>query len=111
MEEYRRAIARLFESVDVLMTPTAPAPPSTIVELVDDMDHLRTRETVMLRNTRPFNTLGLPTISVPCGFTKTGLPLAMQITGAPQAEGAVLRLANAYEQHTEWHARHPDSEC
>jgi aspartyl-tRNA(Asn)/glutamyl-tRNA(Gln) amidotransferase subunit A len=61
----------------------------------------------MLRNTRPFNILGLPTISVPCGFTKAGLPIGMQITGAPWKEANVLKLAQAYEQQTEWHKRHP----
>lgn len=111
MEEHRRGILRLFDSVDVLISPTTPTPPPTIAELIDDMENLRNKEIVMLRNTRPFNALGLPTISIPCGFTKMGLPLGIQITGAPQAESTVLRLANAYEQHTEWHTRHPDSKC
>jgi len=71
------------------------------------MDNLRTREILSLRNTRPFNILGLPTISVPCGFTKSGLPIGLQISGAPWAEGNVLRLANAFEQQTEWHKKRP----
>jgi len=61
----------------------------------------------MLRNTRPFNILGLPTISIPCGITNTGLPVGMQITGAPWAEAKVLRLAQAYERQTSWHVRRP----
>jgi aspartyl-tRNA(Asn)/glutamyl-tRNA(Gln) amidotransferase subunit A len=62
----------------------------------------------MLHNTKPWNFPGLPTISVPNGFTRTGLPVGMQITGAPGGEATVLRLANAYEQATEWHKRKPN---
>ncbi len=62
----------------------------------------------MLRNTRPFNVVGLPTISVPCGFTKEGLPIGVQITGPRGGEATVLRLAYAYEQATEWHKRRPN---
>ena len=40
----------------------------------------------MLRNTRPFNVYGLPSISVNCGFSKSGLPIGLQITGAPGAD-------------------------
>jgi aspartyl-tRNA(Asn)/glutamyl-tRNA(Gln) amidotransferase subunit A len=111
MEQYRRDIRRLFDSVDLLITPTAPVPPATLAGLLADLDRLRSKEILMLRNTRPFNAFGLPTISIPCGFTKTGLPIGMQITGAPWAEGAVLRLAHAYEEQTEWHTRRPDLEA
>ena len=51
----------------------------------------------MLRNTRPFNALGVPTISVPCGFTSAGLPVGLQISGAPGREDVVLQAAEAYE--------------
>jgi len=111
MEEHRRNIRRLFESVDVIVTPATPVPPPTILEFLSDMDDLRSKEIIMLRNTRPFNALGLPTISVPCGFTRAGLPIGMQITGAPWAEGGVLRAAHAYEQETDWHARRPELKC
>ena len=102
MEEHRREVRKVFQSVDLLITPTTTVPPFTIAELLADTRTLRSKETLMLRNTRPFNILGLPTISVPCGFTRTGLPIGMQITGAPWAEGDVLRLAHAYEQRTNW---------
>jgi aspartyl-tRNA(Asn)/glutamyl-tRNA(Gln) amidotransferase subunit A len=107
VEQYRHNIRKLFETVDLLVTPTTPVPPFTISELLADMDNLRTKEILTLRNTRPFNILGLPTISVPCGFTKSGLPIGLQISGAPWAEGNVLRLAHAYEQQTEWHKKRP----
>jgi aspartyl-tRNA(Asn)/glutamyl-tRNA(Gln) amidotransferase subunit A len=56
----------------------------------------------MLHNTRPFNLLGLPTISVPCGFTAERLPIGLQISGPPGSEATVLRLARAYERATAW---------
>jgi Asp-tRNA(Asn)/Glu-tRNA(Gln) amidotransferase A subunit family amidase len=52
------------------------------------------------RNTSPFDLLGLPAISVPCGFTTSGLPIGLQIVGAPFVESTVLALAHAYEQAT-----------
>jgi aspartyl-tRNA(Asn)/glutamyl-tRNA(Gln) amidotransferase subunit A len=107
VDQYRRAIRKVFETVDLLVTPTTPVPPFTISELLADMDNLRTKEILSLRNTRPFNILGLPSISVPCGFTKSGLPIGMQISGAPWAEANVLRLAHAYEQQTDWHTKRP----
>lgn len=100
VDEFRRAVRRTFETVDLLITPTTPLPPYPISELLSDMENLRTKEILTLRNTRPFNILGLPTISVPCGFTKTGLPIGMQITGRPGAEAEVLGLAYAYERET-----------
>lgn len=59
------------------------------------------------RRTGPFNLTGLPSISVPCGFGPSGLPLGLQIVGAPFAEEMVLRVAYAYEQSAGWHCRHP----
>jgi aspartyl-tRNA(Asn)/glutamyl-tRNA(Gln) amidotransferase subunit A len=111
LENLRRSARATFESVDVLITPTTPVPPLTISELLADLDNLRPREVLMLRNTRPFNNVGLPTISVPCGVTKSGLPIGMQITGAPWAEENVLQLAQAYEQQTSWHTQRPKVEA
>jgi aspartyl-tRNA(Asn)/glutamyl-tRNA(Gln) amidotransferase subunit A len=60
-----------------------------------------------LNNTAAFDIYGLPTISVPCGFTAAGLPIGLQISGAPFAESVVIALAHAYEQATEWHRMRP----
>lgn len=107
LEQVRRATPKIFETVDVLVTPTSPVPPGKISELLGEPDKLRGRELLMLRNTRPFNILGLPTISIPCGFSKSGLPIGMQLTGPMGAEAAVLSLAQAYEQATDWYKREP----
>ena len=58
-------------------------------------------------NTSPFNLTGLPAISVPCGFTRGGLPIGLQLAAGPWREGLLLRLANAYERATEWHTHRP----
>ena len=107
LDHFRRSIASLFETVDLIITPTTPVPPYTISQLLGDLDNLRAKELLTVRNTRPFNLLGLPTISIPCGFTQRGLPIGIQITGPPGGEATVLRLAYAYEQATEWHKRKP----
>ncbi len=58
-------------------------------------------------NTAQFDVYGIPTISIPCGFTTSGFPIGLQIAAAHWAESTVLALAYAYEQATEWHTRHP----
>jgi aspartyl-tRNA(Asn)/glutamyl-tRNA(Gln) amidotransferase subunit A len=55
----------------------------------------------------PFNAYGLPTISVPCGFTRDGLPIGLQITAPRLGEKRMFALAHAFEQATEWHTRDP----
>jgi Asp-tRNA(Asn)/Glu-tRNA(Gln) amidotransferase A subunit family amidase len=55
----------------------------------------------------PFNATHPPALSVPCGFTRAGLPVGMQLAGRPFDEATVLRVGHAYEQATEWHLRSP----
>ncbi len=105
LEEARRNIGAVFADVDVLVTPTMPMPAPAIADLKKDPEALRPAELKLLRNTRPFNVWGLPAISVPCGFTESGLPIGMQVVGAHWREDLVLRLAHAYEQATAWHKR------
>src|SRR3984957_4418097 len=105
LDEGRRSISKVFADVDVLVTPTMTIPAPLIAELRRNPEALRPAELKLLRNTRPFNVWGLPAISVPCGFTQSGLPIGLQIAGAHWREDLVLRLANAYEQATEWHTR------
>lgn len=107
LDEGRRGIGQVFADVDVLVTPTMPMPAPAIAELKADPDALRPAELKLLRNTRPFNVWGLPAISVPCGFTKSGLPIGLQIAGPHWREDLVLRLAHAYERATAWHERRP----
>jgi aspartyl-tRNA(Asn)/glutamyl-tRNA(Gln) amidotransferase subunit A len=105
LEVARRNIRDVFAEVDLLVTPTTPLPAPTIAELRANAEALRPAELKLLRNTRPFNVWGLPAISVPCGFTQSGLPIGLQIAGPHWREDMVLRLAFAYEQATAWHKR------
>jgi aspartyl-tRNA(Asn)/glutamyl-tRNA(Gln) amidotransferase subunit A len=107
LQRLRREIVRVFDEVDLLITPTTPIPAPKIDELKQNPDLLRPRELILLRNTRPFNVWGLPAISLPCGFTTSGLPIGLQIAGPHWSENKVLQLAYAYERATEWHKRSP----
>ena len=98
LELLRRGAADIFRDIDVVLTPTSPVPPPLVAELQADLPRLRERELLMLRNTRPFNVLGLPAISVPCGETSTGLPVGLQIAGAPGKDAQVLAFAQAFEK-------------
>jgi aspartyl-tRNA(Asn)/glutamyl-tRNA(Gln) amidotransferase subunit A len=100
--------AQLWRQVDVLLTPATmlAAPPPEERQVRIGGRQMSTRE-AMLRLMRPFNLTGLPAMSIPCGFTSTGLPIGLQIAGQPFAEATVLRVAHAYEQHTDWHRRQP----
>jgi aspartyl-tRNA(Asn)/glutamyl-tRNA(Gln) amidotransferase subunit A len=105
LDRVRRSIDDVFAKVDFLITPTTSVPPITIDEALN-MSPDPAGE-LWLRNTRPFNAYGLPTISIPCGFTKAGLPIGLQISSACFSEAKLLSFAHAYEQMTTWHERRP----
>ena len=105
LEQVRRSINAVFSHVDLLVTPTSPVPQITIDE-ASTMSPAPSGE-LWLRNTRPFNAYGLPTISIPCGFTSQGLPIGLQIAGPRFGESKVLAFAYAFEQATDWHKRVP----
>ena len=108
LQASRHDIQEIFNEVDVLLTPTVPIPPPVIADLREHPDNLRPQEIIMLRNTRPFNVWGIPTISVPCGFTKDGLPIGLQLAAAPWRGIVLLQAAHEYEQATEWHKKRPE---
>ncbi len=101
----RNAIVETFADVDLIVTPTTPGLPEEIRNAQNPPEASGAESSV--RNTFAFNIYGIPTISVPCGFSRTGLPIGLQISGPPLGEIAVLALAHAYEQATEWHNRRP----
>ncbi len=107
-EVTREFIAAVFAEADVLVTPTAaePAPTYEAVKAGRVADVVA-RMSAFTRFTRVFNTVGLPALSLPCGFTAAGLPVALQIVGRPFDEATVLRIGHAYEQATDWHRRRP----
>ena len=101
----RRSAQDMFADEDLLVTPTMPIPAPAIADLKKDPAALRPAELALLRNTRPFNVWGLPAVSVPCGFTKGGLPIGLQIAGPHWREDLVLRLAQAYESAVNFSAK------
>jgi len=102
LEQERQKVRSIFESVDVIVTPTTPIPAPKIAELKENPDLLRPRELVLLRNTRPFNVWGVPTISIPCGLAGGGLPIGLQIAGPPGREDILLHFAYACESAFGW---------
>jgi aspartyl-tRNA(Asn)/glutamyl-tRNA(Gln) amidotransferase subunit A len=106
LNRLRRAVQETFTTSDLLITPTTPVPPATIDEAKLDVPPVGNVPS-SLRNTSPFDIYGLPTISIPCGFTSAGLPIGIQISGPHLGESQVLALAHAYEQSTDWHTHRP----
>ncbi len=104
----RAFIAEVFAEVDVLVAPVIPEPAPPLTHATEGPVHeLVMRQGRFSRLTRPFNGLGLPALSVPCGFSSAGLPLAFQLVGRPFDEATVLRVGDAYQQATDWHTRRP----
>lgn len=100
--EVKKRFEQFFESYDFLLTPTTPITAPTIEghDAVEQAGRLT-------RFTAPFNLAGLPALSVPCGFTGSGLPVGLQIISRAWGEFKVLNAGYAYEQATEWHKHKP----
>lgn len=100
--EFKHALNLLMRDVDLVLTPTSPVVALDISE-VEPAGPGR----ILARHTAPFNTLGVPAISLPCGFSDGGLPVGVQLSGRWWEEGLVLRAGHAYQQATDWHRRRP----
>jgi len=107
LDRLRRSVGSVFSSVDLLVTPTSPSQQMTIEEGAIPEVPPPGAVARSLRNTQPFDIFGLPTVSIPCGFTRDGMPIGLQITGPRFGESRVLTLAHAYQQVTDWHTRRP----
>ena len=103
----RQQILDALEKVDVLVLPSGPvtAPPVESSPGIQSKEHALTGLAGRISFTGPFNLAGTPALSVPCGFSSSGMPMGLQIVGRPFAEGTVLKVAHAYEQNTDWHNR------
>ena len=111
MERLRARADSAFSNVDLLVTPTTAITPISIESGYLDPPLPSDGTPVEFRNTHMFDVLGLPAISVPCGFTRDGMPIGLQIAGPRFGESRVLTLAHAYQQVTDWHARFPPMDC
>ncbi len=98
----------VFENIDVILAPTLPiaAPRIGEKEVVIDGEK-ETVRSALVRLNRPANLTGHPAISIPCGFTRSGLPIGLQLIGPRWSEAQLLSIALAYEDATEWHKRRP----
>lgn len=92
-----------YREVDAILTPTSPTPAFKKGEKAADPLAMYLSDIYTIG----VNLAGLPGISVPCGFSKTGLPIGLQIIGRPFAEAELLAVARAYEQGHDWHVKHP----
>ncbi len=98
----RQDFQQAFERVDLIVAPTTPNVAFKMGEKEDPLQmYLNDVFTI------PVNLAGLPGLSMPAGFTRSGLPIGLQLIGRPFDEPTVLRAAHAYERATEWHVRKP----
>lgn len=104
----REFITEVFSEIDVLLTPTIPeaAPPLEDVK-AGSVEEVVARMGRFSRLTRPFNGLGLPALSLPCGWSTAGVPLAVQVIGRPFDEAGVLAVSAAIEREGAQHTRRP----
>jgi aspartyl-tRNA(Asn)/glutamyl-tRNA(Gln) amidotransferase subunit A len=99
----RQDFERAFEKCEAIVLPTAPTPAFQIGEKVDDPLQMYLSDIFTI----PCNLAGLPGLSLPCGFTREGLPIGLQVLGNLFQEEKVLRVAHAFEKNTEHHRRKP----
>lgn len=101
--------ADVFSQVDALLNPTIRTCLPTLADT--DIDHgppgTEVRFLAVSANCRPYNYLGLPAVSVNCGFDPNGLPIGLQIAGRPFAEARILKIADAFQRDTDFHVRKP----
>jgi aspartyl-tRNA(Asn)/glutamyl-tRNA(Gln) amidotransferase subunit A len=103
-ESWRRALRRVFSTVDILASPTTLADPPP----VDDGQSLLQATTAYTQTTYAGAFGGLPGISLPCGTSPRGMPIGLQLEAAPFAEPLLLRAGHALQEVTDWHRRRPE---
>ncbi len=100
----RREFDAVFQEADVLVTPVMPTPAFKLGEKIEDPLQMYLSDIYTIS----VNLAGVPAISLPCGFTKGGLPIGVQLIGKPFEEETILRAAGAYERVTGWRAKRPN---
>jgi len=112
----RRKIDTAFAEIDLVVVPTTiMLPPKINDALAVEMDTPKEKPAydffnprLGCSNTAPFDVYGIPALTLPCGFSKSGLPIGLMIAGPHFSEGKVLALAYAFQQATDWHKRKPE---
>tara|TARA_B100000745_G_C20096329_1_gene374863 strand:- start:109 stop:1011 length:903 start_codon:yes stop_codon:yes gene_type:complete len=107
--EFNKQVNQILQQFDVLLSPTIAVGAPKIDEktvLVNEAEHPALA--LMPRLTRPHNICGIPTISIPCGFTREGMPIGLQLAGRAFAEKDIIQAAYAYENATNWSTIMPE---
>ena len=99
IEDFNKA----FKEVDVICAPVSPFPAFKAGDKVDDPLAMYMADVLTI----PASAAGVPGLSVPCGFSKTGLPIGLQIIGPQFEEGRILNVGHAFQQATKWHQQRP----
>ncbi|MEA3328331.1 MAG: Asp-tRNA(Asn)/Glu-tRNA(Gln) amidotransferase subunit GatA [Candidatus Omnitrophota bacterium] len=97
---------KVFSRYDLILTPTSPTPAFNIGEKINDPLKMYLSDILTI----PVNLAGLPAVSIPCGFTASGLPIGLQIIAKPFNEEAIFKCAYAFEQNTGYHLKKPEIE-
>ncbi|HEY5551193.1 MAG TPA: amidase family protein, partial [Opitutaceae bacterium] len=100
----RNDFLRAFGEVDAILTPVAPTPAFKVGEKTDDPMKMYLSDIFTIG----VNLAGLPAMSIPCGFSSSGLPIGLHLIGKPLGEAGLLRIAHEYERAHEWHTKHPE---
>jgi aspartyl-tRNA(Asn)/glutamyl-tRNA(Gln) amidotransferase subunit A len=107
--EVEQGFDSAFKRVDAILAPAVPIAAPRIGE--NELIIAGEKETVrsaLVRLNRPANLTGHPAIAIPCGFTRDGLPVGLQLIGPKWGESTLLAIAFAFEQATKWHTWHPE---
>ncbi len=102
----KRDFDEAFNKVDFILSPTSPTPAFKLGEKIEDPLSMYLSDIYTISA----NLAGVPAISIPCGISKDGLPIGLQVLAKPFNENALLRAAYAFEQVTDWHKRKPPLE-
>jgi amidase len=102
-EDFRARSARVFEDIELLLTPVLSRTVPTLAALAGTAEDRRW----IRRFTTPFNLTGQPTITIPAGFDAAGLPIGLQLVGRLCGEERLLQAGHVVQQCTDWHLRRP----
>src|SRR5690606_21922103 len=104
--DFRGRLAALFETVDLIAVPAQYIASPTNAQMAE-LGKSEEAISRMLHFTCPFDMSGSPTITLPAGFTRAGMPVAFQLVGRQMDEALLCRAGHAFQQATDWHKRHP----
>jgi aspartyl-tRNA(Asn)/glutamyl-tRNA(Gln) amidotransferase subunit A len=109
MEYLRRTVDDSFTDFDLVVLPTLRIMPQKLSDVLNEQESAKPHSPTPREgsNCTTFNVFGLPAISIPCGFSREGMPVGLMIAGPRFSEGKIFALAQAYEKETKWDLRRP----